>query len=181
MGRTLKNKSSRNARFSDLRYNLKEISWNQWFWNNMDLSDLRGCWPWMAGHFTKGYGCVWLDDKAVRTHRVVWELIYGPIPEGLQVLHSCDNRPCCNPEHLFLGTNQDNVDDRTRKGRGKRPDQVGEKNPSVKLNEENVKEIYNLYKTGYFSQEELGISFGVTSSNIRHILEGRTWKHLTLS
>lgn len=86
------------------------------FWARVERGD--GCWLWQGMTISGGYGRVgWRGMKAV-AHRVAWELTYGPIPEGLWVLHRCDNPPCCNPEHLFLGSRLDNIADMVAKGRG---------------------------------------------------------------
>jgi hypothetical protein len=75
------------------------------------------CWPWTRAHLPSGYGKLRHDKKYLLAHRVVWELQNGPIPNGLQVCHSCDNPPCCNPEHLWLGTPKANTVDMIAKGR----------------------------------------------------------------
>jgi HNH endonuclease len=75
------------------------------------------CWDWNGTIATNGYGRVFANNKWIGAHRVVWEFVYGKIPDGLYVLHRCDNRRCCNPNHLFLGTHLDNVRDATLKGR----------------------------------------------------------------
>lgn len=76
-----------------------------------------GCWLWLGSTNAKGYAHLKYDMRQQRANRFSWSAYNGPIPEGLHVLHSCDNRLCVNPEHLFLGTNQDNVDDKMKKGR----------------------------------------------------------------
>lgn len=76
-----------------------------------------GCWLWLGGTNAKGYAHFKYDNVQRRANRFSWEAHKGPIPDGLHVLHSCDNRLCVNPDHLFLGTNQDNVDDKIKKGR----------------------------------------------------------------
>jgi len=75
------------------------------------------CWKWKANTNSDGYGTFWFNKKMTKAHRVSWEIHKGPIPVGKQVLHTCDNPPCVNPEHLFLGTNTDNVQDKVFKYR----------------------------------------------------------------
>jgi hypothetical protein len=83
-------------------------------WDGIDTSggDLA-CWEWQGPKYPSGYG--YLDGKSV--HRLIYEILVEPIPDGMMVCHKCDNPPCCNPAHLFLGTAQDNCDDMIRKGR----------------------------------------------------------------
>lgn len=75
-----------------------------------------GCWLWL-GFENRGYGYVWFDGNARRVHRIIYDLLREPIPEGMSVLHGCDVPLCCNPDHLFLGTQRDNMDDCRHKGR----------------------------------------------------------------
>jgi hypothetical protein len=84
---------------------------------NSKWEETDGCWDWKSYRCKKGYGRFKLEGSTKMSHRVAWELYFGPIPEGLHVLHVCDNPSCVNPLHLFLGTNQDNVDDKMAKGR----------------------------------------------------------------
>jgi len=100
------------------------------FWGNVDKSSITECWNWngcILGGARGGYGLfgnkIWNGERLA--HRISWLLNYGEIPDGLCVLHKCDNRKCVNPEHLFLGTNYDNVLDRQRKGRGHASRNVG--------------------------------------------------------
>jgi hypothetical protein len=111
------------------------------FWSKVSRVE-NGCWDWQWSVFTQtGYGQFALDSKTpVNAHRMSWELTSGSIPLGLLVLHKCDNRKCVNPEHLFLGTDADNMQDKVRKGRSSRH-WLGKKRPeeSVKKQSESIK------------------------------------------
>lgn len=142
------------------------------FWEKVEKTD--GCWKWTARRDRKGYGCIKHNGNSTLAHRVSWELHNGPIPAGLHVLHKCDNPECTNPEHLFLGTNQENVDDKMRKGR-LRPSR-GELNGKAKLTSDQVKEIREIGKT--VTQVKLAQKYGVSQVNISEILLRRTWRCL---
>ena len=93
------------------------------FWSHVhkpdDAADDTACWLWTGNKYLNGYGMVSVEDYPHLAHRVAYELTYGPIADGCLVLHKCDNKPCVNPSHLFLGTQKDNVQDMLRKGRGR--------------------------------------------------------------
>lgn len=132
-----------------------------------------GCWLFIGHPTHNGYGLLMNPQGKVTTaHRVSWELHRGPIPEGMQVLHKCDIRCCVNPDHLFLGTNNDNIKDKVLKNRQSRL--FGEKNPSVKLNRDKVLYIRKSEK----SDRELSLKFNVSLSAIKSVKNGKTWSQL---
>jgi DNA-binding XRE family transcriptional regulator len=137
------------------------------FWDKVEKSD--GCHHYLGYKNQNGYGWVARRGTQMHAHRWAWILTYGEIPEGLGVLHKCDNPLCCNPEHLFLGTHKENMDDRDAKGR--QPSARGEKNHLAKLNITLVKEIRSSTK----SAKELASLMGVSKQTIWHIRAGRTW------
>lgn len=87
------------------------------FWAKVKRGTAEECWPWTGSKLKTGYGQLRENGKMIRAHRVSWELSRGPIPEGMNVCHHCDNPPCCNPDHLFIGTHLDNTRDKMHKGR----------------------------------------------------------------
>jgi len=139
----------------------------------------EACWPWTGATMGDGYGTVWNGDKHVRAHRVAWAALVGPIPDGLFVLHRCDNRPCCNPRHLFLGTSADNARDMAAKGRQAlqtNPELArGERNGRCVLTDADVADIRRRNAAGE-SQAALAQEFGIGSSHISRLIrrESRT-------
>lgn len=151
------------------------------------VGDLSQCWEWNGGKSHHGYGvCCRPSRKGSRmAHRVSWEVFVGPIPSGLNVLHRCDNPPCCNPAHLFIGTQQDNVDDCISKGRFSRKDCTpyenrarGETLKKSHLKASDIREIRKLYKPWVFGMLKLSHKFGVSKQSIEAIVKRRVWKHV---
>jgi hypothetical protein len=132
------------------------------FWRKVQKG--TGCWLWMAGRDSWGYGVFWMGGRQCRANRVCFELTSGPIPEGKQVLHRCDNPQCVNPEHLFLGTNRDNVDDKVAKGRQPR----GETNGRAKLSDEQAAEIGRRRRAGECATA-LAREFGVSQQRVSQL------------
>ena len=151
------------------------------FWARVVRSD--GCWTW-TGHVNgKGYGMirrgVGLGNTTV--HRLSWEMHKGPIPDGLLVCHSCDNPPCVNPAHLFLGTTTDNMRDMVAKGRSggqRHPHLVrGERNGAARLTVQDVLAIRTRLAAGE-TQSALARSFNVSRGTIRLVGLRVTWDHV---
>jgi hypothetical protein len=138
-----------------------------------------GCWLWIGNVNFKGYGQIGIGANSMRaTHRVAYESFIGPIPGGLQVLHKCDVPACCNPDHLWLGTHQDNIDDKMRKGRhrpGVHSKSSGSRNGNSKLTAAAAAHI----KQGLMSGSEYADLYGVTRSLVCAIQKGRVWKHVS--
>lgn len=146
------------------------------FWSRVNKGD--GCWEWVGLKFRLGYGSISVNGRMASAHRVSWEIHNGPIPDGLHVLHHCDNRACVCPGHLFLGTHRDNMRDREAKGRGKIPYRRGSLCNSAKLTEDQVIEIRRRYAAGGVLQRDLAAEFGVLRQEISRIVNRVRWQHL---
>lgn len=132
----------------------------------------NGCWEWSRCRNKMGYGRLGISQRTMLAHRYVWTWLFGPIPDGLNVLHKCDNPPCIRPDHLFLGTHADNVADMCSKGR-----QVAVKGEAVgtaRLMQAQVNEIRQ--QVNHLSDCELARRYRVHSNTIRYIRIGQTWK-----
>ena len=141
------------------------------------------CWLWTGTFNPSGYGNVNIKSKNYPAHRISWLLKYGDFPdierpERLFVLHKCDTRPCVNPEHLFLGTHQDNMIDMVEKGRaGTSPNAIkGEANGSAKLTNEQVLKIRRIGRSSCY--EDTAKRFGVSPATISNIIRRNNWKHI---
>lgn len=137
------------------------------------------CWPWTGSRLYAGYGKFEHLGKTLSAHRTAYELAYGPIPNKLLVLHTCDNPPCCNPAHLKLGTQKDNIADMHAKGRAKllgrpKPNMRGIKHHQAKLTDAIVREIRSTSE----STRSLARRFNVARNCIREVRRGVTWKHV---
>lgn len=144
-----------------------------------------GCWVWNASRTNprrgRGYGRISIGGALYVAHRVAWRLFRGPIPTGSRVLHNCDNPPCVNPEHLFLGTQADNISDAASKGRLVPPTRPresaprGERSPQAKLTTSHVIAI----RASTRSHSALAREFHVTPQAIAAVRGRRTWRHIT--
>ena len=133
------------------------------------------CWNWSGMKNTNGYGRFSLNDKHQLAHRVSFQIFVGEIPSGMNVCHSCDNRLCVNPYHLWVGSQSENLKDAFHKGRHSVPDTSGGKNGNTKLEASDVAEIRRLCAQG--ARKNLVASvFGVSSSTVGNIVSRKTWK-----
>jgi len=141
--------------------------------------DPLGCWVWRGGKASAGYGHIRSRGTIIQTHRLSWELMNGPIPEGMYVCHRCDNPPCVNPDHLFLGTGADNVNDKMAKGRYRKGAPCrGESNNKAKLTTAQVLQIRKEYQPRVVIMTHLASRFGVCRDTIRKILNRKLWSHI---
>ncbi len=148
------------------------------FWAKVKKTN--GCWIWLGATNSQGYGSIARDPNKPRvaTHRLSWEIHNGLIPKGMWVLHKCDNPPCVRPDHLFLGTQKDNMQDMSKKGRYSKRVMKGENHPLAKLTEKQVKKIRKSYVPGFIKQKDLGHKYGVSQGTIFQIVHRNLWKHI---
>lgn len=132
------------------------------------------CWLWTGHIVADGYGKIMIDGKKKKVHRASYELFKGPIPKGMIVRHMCNEPLCINPDHLLLGTFQENADDMVKAGRSSH----GENHPKAKLTDDSVREIRRSYAAKEYSQQELANKYGVNQMNISFIVRRSSWKHV---
>jgi hypothetical protein len=147
---------------------------NHWFWANVDVGDPDACWPWQRGKTPDGYGRLTILGRFVLSHRLAYELAKGPLADGMQVLHSCDNPPCCNPAHLSEGTLLENQQDKWSKGRQSRL--CGEEHGQAKLTRRKVRTMRAFYAARIFKQPELADIYGISRSQVSRIIRGEKWR-----
>ena len=140
------------------------------FWAKVEKGP--SCWIWTAGRDKDGYGKFWFRGKHSRAHIASYLIHVGEIPEGMLVCHDCDNPWCVRPDHLFLGTYQDNSDDMVAKGRS--ADRAGEKNGAAKLTLELIEEAHRMKAAG-IPQVRIAEHMNVSTAAISMALNGKTW------
>ena len=145
-------------------------------WSQTKVMGEDECWEWFGNRNSDGYGRIWVYERLESAHRMSWRFLKGNIPANACVLHSCDNPPCVNPAHLFLGTQQDNANDRETKGRGNQS--IGEKNGNSKLISKDVLKIRAIYSDGLTSQRKLAKMFKISKSTVGYMLSRSNWKHI---
>jgi hypothetical protein len=156
------------------------------FWEKVKVGSSARCWEWQAARDGCGYGKLG-DDRA---HRVSWRIHHGEIPDGMFVLHRCDNPCCVNPSHLYVGTKKDNAQDRERRGRsnhatGQRhgrythPHQTrGARNGRAKLTEQQVRELLDAYFKQGIRKAELARQYNLSKTSVGRIVSGKLWPHV---
>ena len=134
-----------------------------------------GCWIWMGSSQVRGYGEIISNNRKYLAHRASYEAFVGQIPKGMYVCHACDNVACVNPNHLFLGTQKQNLQDMKTKGRSTR----GEKNAMSKLTENDVRIIKKFFFTKEdVADKEIAKLYNVCRQTINSIRNGRKWNHV---
>ena len=187
--------------FPQLSYRQKRVVK---FWWQVDKSGgMDACWHWTRNCGSigfKSYGQYYLDGKKVYTHALAYRLTNGEIPPRMEVCHTCDTPWCCNPKHLYMGTHQQNMQDRSRKGRGggslgaktgirnpivdfpvREPNRAsGSRNAHSKLTEDQVRRIRIRYAEGNISQRALAKEYGVNPAQIGFIVRWQVWQHVAV-
>lgn len=151
------------------------------FWGKVKKSSY--CWEWVGTKCSSGYGSLRIVDPKtgrstmVGAHRLAWEMHNGAIQDGMHVCHSCDNPACVNPDHLWLGTHADNMNDRNRKGRAKGGTAKGSAASQAKLMAADIMAIRQLASSGYL-QKDLASAWGVHKATVNDIVLRKTWGHI---
>lgn len=156
---------------------LRTPSLQERFWSKVSIRGDDECWPWMAGRrrLCMGYGAFWSDGRHVQATHMAVILSGGSVPNGLMVLHKCDNPACCNPRHLRVGTHAENMNDKVERGRQAK----GERSPKAKLTEEQVAFIRSHKESGV-KRLQVGVAaqlaerFGVSKRYISELFK-RGW------
>ena len=138
------------------------------------LDHVSGCWNWTAGKNSGGYGIVQFNGSKFSAHRLSYEAFIGPILNGLLACHKCDNVNCVNPDHIFIGTHDDNMRDMAEKGRSTR----GEKGSRAAISESDAVKIFEMIKSGA-KVKNIMREFNVSRNTVKHIKGGGSWNHIT--
>jgi hypothetical protein len=164
--------SEHRARISSTKKGILHTTISLRFWSYVHVT--ATCWDWTGEISNTGYGRIRIDGKNKSVHRVAWELLFGPIPEGMNVLHRCDNRRCVRADHLWLGTGTDNMQDCSAKGRLNTTIRYGESVHTAKLRNRDIPHIKQLRTSG-MPVRQIASLYGVDRTTIYSVLNGQTW------
>lgn len=148
------------------------------FWSKVSLTANQDlCWEWNKFTDKDGYGLFQINKKAIRANRFAYLITKKELPDDMMVCHTCDNPKCVNPSHLFLGTAKDNIQDCVKKGR--KFISAGELCGTSKLKEDDVKKIFELWKSGLYTKTGLAKMFNLAQPHVSRIINGNSWKYLS--
>lgn len=171
------------GKYCSIKCRRKSQKWTpERFWANVNRTE--SCWLWEGPVTSRGYGSASACNSegnyvSKQAHRLAWELLNGPVPKGMHVLHNCpkgDNKLCVNPLHLYIGNHRDNMRDAVNKGQ-LRP-RRGSANGQSKLTEDGVKELRKHYSTGNYSPKYLSKLYGISTGIVHKIIQRKTWRHI---
>jgi hypothetical protein len=146
------------------------------FWAKVEIVS-NSCWEWQGSKYHNGYGQFFDGKNKICAHRYSYKLVNGEIDQNLKVCHKCDNRGCVNPDHLFLGTQQDNIRDMYTKNRQNNADTSGTLNGRANLSEPQVLEMRELYNKGT-QISEIARRFDTSETQTARIVKLQSWKHI---
>lgn len=145
-------------------------------WSRILIASDDECWEWQGCRERQGYGRIWYGDGGVLTHRLAYILTNGEPPDDApHILHRCDNPPCCNPAHLYAGTNAQNVADKMQRGRFK--PNLGERHGNSKLTTDSVLSIRERFRGGE-SRDVLAAEYGIAPAYVNQLAARRAWRHV---
>ena len=143
----------------------KDSAWR--FWSKVDRSNTNGCWPWTSSKDKDGYGVFRYNARKIMAHRIAYLFTYGYLPTNARICHTCDNPGCCNPNHLFFGSDSDNIIDCI----------VKNKHSNCKLKADQIMPIKNAILNGA-TVKDVALCYNVSQTTIYYILNGTTWWYI---